>query len=104
MLAAISTGSMVDSGRAPCPPFPYTVMRSESAAALENPGVIPTCPTAIPFSSCMATPMSGRGNRVNNPSWIILLAPVMISSAGWPTSTSVPCHVSLLLAMMAAVP
>ena len=56
----------------------------------------------VEYMKAMAT--SGLGKRVNNPSLIMAGAPEMVSSAGWPINMSVPCHVSLLCTMIAAVP
>ena len=41
---------------------------------------------------------------MNRPSRIIAAAPEMISSAGWPTSISVPCQRSRFFAISSALP
>ena len=41
---------------------------------------------------------------MNSPSASIFAAPLMVSSAGWPISISVPRHRLRVLAMMRAVP
>src|SRR6266849_4937709 len=72
------------------------VMRSESALVSYVPGTTPTFPAGSKFPTCIATATSGRGKRFSKPSLIMLSAPPMVSSAGCPISSRVPCQVQVV--------
>ncbi|CAM5470230.1 hypothetical protein STANM309S_00209 [Streptomyces tanashiensis] len=88
--AAMTTGSMVDSGVEPCPPRPKSRTRRLSEAAITGPGRVPTNPAGA-GATCWPRQMSARGKRSRKPSSIIAGAPPT-SSAGWNTATTVPRH------------
>lgn len=91
MSAARTTGSTVFCGIDPCPPRPYTVMRTLSALESTGPGRVSTVP-AGPGSTCCASATSGFGRRSASPSSSIPRAPSPVSSAGWNSATTVPLH------------
>jgi len=79
--AAMTTGSMVASGREPCPPDPYNVTRSESEAAYATPVRSPSIPAGR-GDTCCPRQTSGRGTFAYNPSATIEAAPCTVSSDG----------------------
>ncbi len=102
--AAITIGSLVTCGRAPCPPTPRITTSTVSTLANAYPSTTPTAPTGSAGVTCSATHTAGLGKRANSPSLSNASAPRPRSSAGWPIITSVPRQRSLMPASTRAVP
>ncbi len=101
--AAMTTGSMVECGREPCPPRPCSTTCSPSDADICGPGRTPITPAGSGVTCCPMT-TSGRGKRSRAPSSSIARAPAPNSSAGWITTTRVPDHSFLVRASSSTAP
>ena len=53
MWQAVSTGSMLSSGRAPCDPLPPTAMSKTAPPAIAGPSRTAKVPTSMPVRLCM---------------------------------------------------
>ena len=89
MWQAVSTGSMLCSGWAPCEPLPSTWMSKNAPPAIAGPGQIAYWPTSMPGRLCMPNTAS-QGNRSNSLSSSMARAPPIPSSPGWKMKWTVP--------------
>ena len=101
--AAMTTGSIVECGREPCPPRPSSVTVRPSDAAIWVPERTPMVPAGSGVT-CWPSTMSGLGKRSSTPSAIIACDPAPYSSAGWKTATIVPDHSSFVATRRSSAP
>lgn len=84
--------------------MPRTVTSTESTLAMAKPSMTPTVPAGSVALSWSAMAKSGLGKFRYSPAASIMRAPTPVSSAGWPTSTTVPDQRSLSAARVRAAP